>query len=244
MINNLYQKSYKCKKCKKSKRLLLLSFLQRPTIFDILCLNCAIGYFMINIKQKFVSLLLFTSLFSFAEESTNLTTTGYISEDLIVYMHTGAGKNYRIQGTVNSGEKIQLTGESNNEYSEIITDKDRTGWIESKHISTKPGMRYAIADLNEKLTIFQAGNSDVTQQINDAISEIHSLKSERSDLQNSISALNMDLTQTKSQLKNQDTSIEKQWFFNGAIVLGVGLLLGLFLPRLFSKRKSGMEKWG
>ncbi|MBA6390356.1 TIGR04211 family SH3 domain-containing protein [Colwellia sp. BRX10-3] len=199
---------------------------------------------MINIKQTFVTLLFFTSLLSFAEEANTSTTAGYISEDLIVYMHSGAGKNYRIQGTVNSGEKVQLTGESNNEYSEIITDKDRTGWIESKHVSTKPGMRYVIADLNEKLAIFQAGKSDITQQFNEAISEIDSLKSERSDLQNSISALNMDLTQTKSQLKNQDTSIKKQWFFNGAIVLGVGLLLGLILPRLFSKRKSGMENWG
>ncbi|MFT6193932.1 MAG: SH3 domain protein [Cognaticolwellia sp.] len=199
---------------------------------------------MMNIKQKFVALLLFTSLFSFAEESTNSTTTGYISEDLIVYMHSGAGKNYRIQGTVNAGEKIQLTGKSANNYSEIISDNDRTGWIESKLASTKPGMRYVIADLNKKLASFQSGKSDVTQQLNEAISEIDGLKSERSDLQNSISALNMDLTATKSQLINQDTSIKKQWFFNGAIVLSIGLLFGLILPRLFSKRKSGMENWG
>lgn len=199
---------------------------------------------MMNIKQTFIALLFFTPLFSLAEEADISTTAGYISEDLIVYMHTGSGKNYRIQGTVNSGEKVQLTGKSNNDYSEIITDKDRIGWVESKYVSTKPGMRYVIADLNEKLARFQAEKSDITQQLNDAISEIDALKSERSDLQNSISALNMDLTETKSQLKNQDTSIKKQWFFNGAIVLGIGLLFGLVLPRLFSKRKTSMENWG
>ena len=197
-----------------------------------------------NIKQTFITLLLLIPFFSLAEEADTSKTAGYISEDLIVYMHTGAGKNYRIQGTVNSGEKVQLTGETNNDYSEIITDKDRIGWIESKHVSTTPGMRYVIADLNEKLASYQAEKSNLNNQLNDAISEIDSLKSERSDLQNSISALNMDLTQTKSQLKNQDTSIKKQWFFNGAIVLGIGLLFGLILPRLFSKRKSSMENWG
>ena len=235
MIKILYQKSQQHH---------LLSFRQSPTIFAILCLNGAIGYFMMNIKQTFVALLLSTSLFSFAEEANVSTTPGYISEDLIVYMHTGAGKNYRIQGTVNSGEQVQLTGNTNNDYSEIITDKDRTGWVESKHVSEKPGMRYVIADLNEQLASLQAEKSTVSNQLTDAINEIDTLKSERSDLQNSISALNMDLTQTKSQLKNQDTDIKKQWFFNGAIVLGIGLLFGLILPRLFSKRKAQMENWG
>lgn len=199
---------------------------------------------MMNIKKTFVTLLFLIPLFSFAEEAESATTTGYISEDLVVYMHTGAGKNYRIQGTVNSGEKVALTGNSNNDYSEIVTDKNRTGWIESKHVSTKPGMRYVIADLNEKLASVQSGKSDMTQQLNEATLEIDALKSERSDLQNSISALNMDLTQTKSQLKSQDTDIKRQWFFNGAIVLSIGLLFGLILPRLFSKRKSSMQNWG
>mgnify|MGYP003113104389 CR=1 FL=1 len=199
---------------------------------------------MMNIKKTFVTLLFLTPLFSFAAEAESTNTAGYISEDLIVYMHTGAGKNYRIQGTVNSGEKVELTGNAKNDYSEIITDKDRTGWIESKHVSTKPGMRYVIADLNEKLASIQSGKSDIAQQLNDATLEIDALKSERSDLQNSISALNMDLTQTKSQLKSQDTNIKRQWFFNGAIVLSIGLLFGLILPRLFSKRKSSMQNWG
>jgi len=222
----------------------LLSFLQSPTIFAILCLNGAIGYFMMNIKQTFFTLLFCTSLSSFAEEADTSSTAGYISEDLIVYMHTGAGKNYRIQGSVSSGEKVQLTGEVTDDYSEIITDKNRIGWVESKYVSTKPGMRYAIADLNEQLANFQSEKSEITRQLSDAKNEISLLESERSDLQNSITALNMDLTQTKSQLKSQDTDIKKQWFFNGAIVLGIGLLFGLVLPRLFSKRKASMENWG
>ncbi len=222
----------------------MLSLRQTPTIFAILCLNGAIGYFMMNIKQTFIALLFFTPLFSFAEEADISTTSGYISEDLIVYMHTGAGKNYRILGTVNSGEKVQLTGETKNDYSEIITDKNRIGWVESKHVSAKPGMRYVIADLNEKLASLQTDKSQLSNQLNEARIEIDTLKSERSDLQNNISALNMDLIETKSQLKNQDTSIKKQWFFNGAIVLGIGLLLGLILPRLSSKRKTSMENWG
>ncbi|WP_158088316.1 TIGR04211 family SH3 domain-containing protein [Colwellia chukchiensis] len=199
---------------------------------------------MMNLKNTLVALLFFTSLFSFAQETDTTTTAGYISEDLIVYMHTGAGKNYRIMGTVSSGEKVQLTGATKNDYSEIITDKDRTGWIESQHVSTTPGMRYVIADLNEKLASMQENQRQLSAQLDEATKTISSLTSDRSDLQNNIAALNMELTETKSQLKNQDTNIKKQWFFNGAIVLGVGLLLGLILPRLFTKRRASMENWG
>lgn len=221
----------------------MLSYVQSPTIFALLGLNDVIGYFKMNIKQTFAALLCCSSFLSFAQEAELSTTAGYISEDLIVYMHTGAGKNYRILGTVTSGEKVQLTGQTNNDYSQIITDKDRTGWIESKHVSTTPGMRYVIADLNEKLASFQGEKSTLTNQLNAARSQVDALKSERIDLQDKISTLNVDLTQTKSQLKNQDTDIKKQWFFNGAMVLGVGLLLGLVLPRLAARRKTGMGNW-
>jgi SH3 domain protein len=199
---------------------------------------------MMNIKKTFLTLLCSISFFSFAEAAENDITTGYISENLFVYMHSGAGKNYRILGTINSGETVQLTGESENEYSQVITNAEKTGWIESQYVSTKPGMRYVIADLNEKLAGFQGQSDDTAIQLENSRTQVDALKDERSDLQNTIAALNMELAQTKSQLKNQDTDIKKQWFFNGAIVLGVGLFFGLVLPRLFSKRKSKMENWG
>lgn len=199
---------------------------------------------MMNIKQIATVSLLCFSFFSIAQESTSAQPDGYISEDLVVYMHSGSGKNYRILGTVNAGEKVKLTGQVNNAYSEIITEKDRTGWVESKMVSTKPGLRYVIADLNEQLATLQTTNTNLKNQVSNAEQQVNVLKTEREDLQQNITTLNMDLSQTKSQLKNQDTNIKKEWFFNGAIVLGLGLLLGLVLPRLFSKRKSSMENWG
>lgn len=198
---------------------------------------------MINIKYIFTLFLCSVSFFSAGETTEKINTLGYISESLFIYMHSGAGKNYRILGSINSGEKVQLTGEVNNDYSQIITETNKTGWIESKHISTKPGMRYVIADLNEKLASIETEKNAIENQLMQVKSELKSLQSIKNDLTNSITALNNDLTQTKSQLKNQDTDLQKQWFFMGAIVLGFGLFLGLILPRLFSRRSSKMESW-
>lgn len=198
---------------------------------------------MMNIKQFFILFLCSISFLSVGETVEKTNIDGYISENLFIYMHSGAGKNYRILGTINSGEKIQFTGKNNNNYSQIITDKNKTGWIESKDVTTKPGMRYVIADLNEKLASIETEKNNFESQLMQMKSNINLLQSENNDLKNNISDQNDVLTQTKSQLKNQNIDLQKQWFFMGAIVLGFGLLLGLILPRLFSRRASKIASW-
>ena len=198
---------------------------------------------MMNIKYTLLTLLLSVSFLSVVNASEKSNTDGYISENLFIYIHTGAGKNYRILGSINSGEKVVLTGNIKNDYSQIITDKDRTGWVESKYVSLKPGMRYVIAELNEKLARIETEKSAIENKLIQMKNELDLLQVEKDDLKNNVTALNGDLTQTKSQLKNQDTDMQKQWFFMGAIVLGFGLFLGLILPRLFSRRKTNMESW-
>ena len=69
------------------------------------------------------------------------------------------------------------------------------------------------------------------------------LNQETKQLESKISQLNQELAETKLQIKNQDTDLKKEYFYNGAIVLGIGLLLGIVLPRLAGRRKSSMESW-
>jgi SH3 domain protein len=38
-------------------------------------------------------------------------------------------------------------------------------------------------------------------------------------------------------------NILKEWFFTGAIVLGIGLILGLILPKLFTRKRNTMQSW-
>ena len=61
-------------------------------------------------------------LFAYQEQST---TQGYISDELSIYMHAGSGTNYRILGTINAGAQIKLTGQSQNDYSQIIDENNK-----------------------------------------------------------------------------------------------------------------------
>ena len=193
------------------------------------------------IKHNIISFfVIFIAAFSAqAEESQQ----GFISDDLSIFMHAGPGTNYRILGTINAGSQIQTTGESSNDYSEIIDDKNRKTWVETKFITTQPGLRFVVADLNGKL----ASGSDYTAQLDGEVNELKStidlINKEKETLQAEFKQVQQQLISSQSKVKDQDTSIKKQWFFNGAIVLGIGLILGLILPKFFARRRNSMDSW-
>lgn len=193
-----------------------------------------------NIALFLIFLALPSQLFA---QETNYQA-GFISDDLFIFMHSGAGKNYRITGSINAGTEIKLTGEQKNDFTEILDDKNRKAWVESKYVSVEPGLRNIIAELNGRLAAHSENENSLNAAIEQDKTTINRLQEKNTSLKNQLATLNADLTSTKSKLKDQDTNIKKEWFFNGAIVLGLGLLLGLIIPRLASSRKQqSMNSW-
>jgi len=185
-------------------------------------------------------IVLFFAAFSAHAENQQ----GYIIDDLSIFMHAGPGTNYRILGAINAGAELKTTGNTSNDYSEIIDNKDRVTWVETKYITRQPGLSFVVADIKEKL----ANGNDYTAQLDGEVNELKSninlINEEKNQLQTELKQVKQALEQTQNKLKGQDTAIKKEWFFNGAIVLGLGLILGLILPKLFTRRRASMDNWG
>ncbi|WDE00231.1 TIGR04211 family SH3 domain-containing protein [Thalassomonas actiniarum] len=204
--------------------------------------------------MKRVSCLLISVLFGLSfpvlaqEESapqalSSEETPGYIADELIIYMHAGAGNNFRILGSVTAGAQITLTGKKENNYTQIIDSRNRTAWVESKYISEKPGLRFVIAELNEQLTSAADENSQLKRQLDEAQKTIESLNGKSKAIEDETGQLQQQLAVVKEQLKNQDQDIKIEWFKNGAIVLALGLLFGLLIPKLIGGRSNKMDRW-
>jgi SH3 domain protein len=190
-----------------------------------------------------LAIALSSSIFVSAEAAEENFKQGYISDELFIYMHAGPGTNYRILGTVIAGSEVKITGTDENGYSEIIDNKNRKTWVESKYVSTQAGLRVRVADLNEKIASSSDFTSQLDGEVNELKSKINLLTNEKKKLTVELKQVTAALTETKTKIKDQDTNIQKQWFFNGAMVLGLGLILGLILPRLFARRRGSMENW-
>ncbi|GAA5130172.1 TIGR04211 family SH3 domain-containing protein [Thalassotalea piscium] len=196
------------------------------------------------IKCLFASIFFLFSSVLLAEEATDNLVAGYISDDLFIYMHTGPGNNYRILGTITAGEEIKLTGKAENDYTQIIDSKGRETWVEDKYISTTPGVRDQVARLKTQLANNSSDNAGLLNQLDQANSEIARLNKDAKVFDNKVSELNQELEETKLKIKNQDTELKKEWFFNGAVVLVIGLLLGLIIPKIGGRKRSSMDNWG
>ena len=194
-----------------------------------------------------VIILYFFSYLSYAENNSaidsNADNSAYISDNLFIFMHTGAGNNYRIIGSVNAGEKIQLTGADKNGFTEIITNKNKTGWVENKYISKTPGLAYIVTDLKEQVQVLQQDNNLLSQQLKATKTQFNQAKANLSKRTEALDELQKQLAETQTLIKNQDSEIQRQWFFNGAIVLVAGLFLGLIIPRIFTRRKNNIGSW-
>jgi len=197
------------------------------------------------IRHAFVFILLSLSFTSFAEDNAVSGSQGFIIDDLFIYTHAGPGKNYRILGTVIGGTKVQLTGLSENSFSQINNEKDVLVWVEDQYLTNKSGLRFVVAELNAQLARATDLNKKLDSQLNSAKTHVSNLNGDSSLLNNEISSLKKQLITTQSKLKTQDTDMQEQWFLTGAIVLGIGLILGLILPRLGGGRKRNTnENWG
>jgi SH3 domain protein len=167
----------------------------------------------------------------------------YISDDLFTYLHAGPGRNFRILGTVVAGTRVTLLQEDTEQnFVEIIDDKQRTGWVDADFINVSKSERALVPGLQQQVeksekTILQQSQSNdlLNQQIADLTSQNTNLKKNLSDAEKE----NAEISKT---LDDYDQTAQMEWFTRGGIVAVISLLLGIILTYLPKKRRRN-DNW-
>ncbi|AUJ71087.1 MULTISPECIES: TIGR04211 family SH3 domain-containing protein [Pseudoalteromonas] len=198
---------------------------------------------MFNFKQFIIASLLFTSFISFAEEpdenSTVNTATpnGYISDNLFIFMHTGPSKNYRILGSVDAGTPITILSGANDEFVQIKDDKAREGWVESKFVTTEPGLKQQLEAVNQTLVETQEALNDAQQQLPMLQQNNTNLLAENASLQDTISGLEKQLQDERLAQQQKVQKEQHQLLTYGGIIGISGIIIGVILTLFLSRRK-------
>ena len=208
------------------------------TSFDIMLMPARHVLFLL------CSLTLFFGLQATAQEPNDSEgEVRYISDDLFTFLHAGPGRNYRILGSVIAGTKVTLLQEDlENQFVEIIDDKQRTGWIQAEFISRSRSVRELVPGLQQQL---QEANSVIKQQNtdNDLLNQrIADLSSQNAALSRKLNDVASENTRISAELANHDQSAQIEWFTRGGIVAVISLILGIVITYLPKKRRRN-DNW-
>ncbi|EKT58167.1 TIGR04211 family SH3 domain-containing protein [Providencia burhodogranariea] len=177
----------------------------------------------------------------------------YVSDDLSTYVHSGPGTKYRIVGTLNAGESVELIS-TNDNFAQVKDERGRTVWLPSEQLSTTPSMKTRIPELeaeNQKLrqqlenidNTWNTRTADMQQRVADNDNTVKQLKSENEKLKNELIKAGKKLEIVEVNLDDRRRELILQWFMYGGGVAGVGLILGLILPHIIPRRKKRNDRW-
>ncbi|CZF84793.1 TIGR04211 family SH3 domain-containing protein [Grimontia marina] len=179
----------------------------------------------------------------------------YISDELFTYMHSGPGTQFRIVGSVDAGTKVTVVDTNRNAgYTQVIDDRGRKGWVETKYVSNQPGLKVRVPALEEELKqvkeALSSAQGDAEAKTKGLIESLDQRNSQVKELERHTSELNQQLIDAQTEIRELRARIDTQkddllmrYFAYGGMVAGGGLLFGLILPHLIPRRKKRNNGW-
>jgi SH3 domain protein len=182
------------------------------------------------------------------------TETHYITDTLSVYLHGGPGEEYRIVGSLNTGDKVTVLDiNQQKQFANIQDKKGRSAWVPLQHLTQQPSLKarlplleQQIAQMNSQLDTvnadWQQRTATLQQKGVSGEQQIRALQQEKRELTQQIAELQQQLQTLQQQIDVQQRQVLLQWFSYGGAVAGGGMLLGFLLPSLAVRRRR-RERW-
>lgn len=177
--------------------------------------------------------------------------TQYVSENLSTYLRKGASDQFKIVGTIKSGEAVTVL-EQKDKYTHIRDSRNREGWLLTSELSNTPSSKEQVPALQKKideLTLkLNQINNDWQQRTNEMQRRTQQAEKQSSELLEQNSQLNRQVDILKNKNKDLEAMLDSEkrgiiirWFIYGGSVLAAGLILGLIIPVLIPRRRR--ERW-
>lgn len=162
----------------------------------------------------------------------------YISDNLFTYLRAGPGTDYRLLGSVTAGTKVQLLQVDRQAgYAEVIDQRQRTGWVETKFVSKQASIREQFEQLNKKLSQSDAEVLALEERINAMKDNTITANKQKALLNRQITKQLEDIAKLNESIDKRQRNNNMQWFTRGAVIAVISLLIG-YLMGLFGRKKN------
>ncbi|NYT74829.1 SH3 domain-containing protein [Halomonas sp. QX-2] len=193
-------------------------------------------------------LLSVTSLNATAQSANQ----AWITDELSTYVRSGPTDGYRIIGTLNAGEQVEVL-ETSGDYTRVRNSDGNAVWVLSNELQETPSAVEQLPALEtqvEELTAELESINETWEQRTASMTETLELRESRiAELEASNQELDAQAEQSRRQvralqarLETQEEDLLMRYFMYGGGVAGAGLLVGLIVPHLPRRRKK-RDRW-
>lgn len=176
----------------------------------------------------------------------------WVTDELSTYVRSGPTDGYRIIGTLNAGEQVEVL-ETSGDYSRVRNSEGNAVWVLSNELQQTPSAVEQLPALEaqvEELTAELEGINETWEQRTASMTETLEIRERRiAELEASNQELDGQAEQSRQQVRGLQARLETQeedllmrYFMYGGGVAGAGLLVGLIVPHLPRRRKK-RDRW-
>lgn len=171
----------------------------------------------------------------------------WVSDNLNTYVRSGPTDGYRIVGTLQSGERVQLL-DTQGDYSRVRAEGGNAVWIPSSDLQQEPGPAERVPQLEQQVSELSAELNAIeetwTTRVQGMEETLESRKALIEELEEARQLLNAELLNTQSELRatqarlgEESQEVLMRYMVYGGGIAGAGLLAGLILPSVTRSRK-------
>ncbi len=181
-----------------------------------------------------------------------LARDNYVTGITSITMRTGAGLEHKVIAMLKSGTKLEII-EFQKDWSQVLTDRGKTGWILSRFLTEKIPDALVVDKLSKenlnlisRLKAVEQQNKKLTNenvrlaQVEEEYIELKQKSAHFLKLDAEYNKISEQSEMQKNQIKELENNLdsdEKLWFLSGGGVFIVGLCFGLSMRK---KKKSSL----
>ena len=170
-------------------------------------------------------------------------STHYVSDDVFTYIHGGPGTEFRIIGSVEAGQPITFNGKTEGDYSQIIDNKNREGWIRSDFVTDKPSFRARFPEMEKELIQVNEQLNSISLNTDNAAQDLELANQKVTELQAALKTALTERDTARAKVNNDKDEQQFKMWQQGGIIAGIGALIGIILVYLPRPQRRKNSRW-
>ena len=156
--------------------------------------------------------------------------TGWVKGEVRLNLRAGAGTQFKILGSIQTGDSVTVLG-THESWTRVETKDRKIGWIPAGYLETEPPPKLRLQQAETEAASLRTQLEELRAQAAELQESNATLTANDSSQREEIDALKVENFELRAGTRYQE-------WITGALILGLGMLVGAVLHRRNSSRRS------